>query len=116
MKYIDVRIRIPVNKMGPLIEDVLPEWATMVGYDRLTIQPEKRKYRTNGRADAGGYKPGKGTAAESVMRVLNQPMRPMEIIKKLIGKQKHKAVNSAVHNLAHKGLITKNEDGTYERA
>ena len=114
MKYIDVRVRIPVNKMGLLVEEVLPEWATMIGYDRLAAQPERRK-RTNGKGHGGDYKPGKGTAAEAVLRVAKSPLRRFEIIARLANSQKEKAVSSAIHNLANKGLLTKNEDGTYER-
>jgi hypothetical protein len=117
MKFIDVRVRIPVNKMGSLVEEVLPEWATMIGYDRLAAQPE-RKHRTNGKGHGGDYKPGKGTAAEAVLRVLRPGVtwHRFEIIAKLAKTQKEKAVSSAIHGLAIKGLIVKDKDGRYERA
>jgi hypothetical protein len=113
MRYIDVRLRIPVRRMGHLIEDILPDWAVMVGYDRL----EQPKQRRNGKVHESGYKPGKGTAAEAILRVLKaQPLRRFEIIGRLAKTQKEKAVSSAVHGLTAKGIIVKNEDGTYERA
>jgi hypothetical protein len=115
MKYIDVRLRIPINKMGVLV-DALPEWANMVGYDKL--EPvERRAYakRQNGKTQKGVYKPGKGTAAEAVLKALNKPMRRFEIINKLNGKQKEKAVSSAIHSLANKGLLVREGDA-YARA
>jgi ribosomal protein S20 len=116
MKYIDIRIRIPTNKMGLLVEEVLPEWAVMVGYDRLQDVSQSKR-RSNGKAHEGEYKPGKGTAAEAILRTLaKQPMKRFEIINKLEGQQKEKAVSSAIHNLAHKGVIVKNKEGNYERA
>jgi hypothetical protein len=113
MRYIDVRVRIPVTKMGTFIEDTLPAWATMVGYDRLEGQPErKRKTRANGE-----YTPGKGTAAEAILKALRkEPLRRFELIDKLSRTQKDKAVSSALHGLALKGIIVKNKAGSYEEA
>jgi hypothetical protein len=114
VRYIDVRLRIPVTKMGLLIE-TLPEWATMVGYDKLA-PVEARPTRKHGSTRNGAYKPGKGTAAEAVLRVTTtKPMQRFEIIAKLAGKQKEKAVSSAIHNLANKGLLVKKEGGAYAR-
>lgn len=109
MKYIDVRVRIPVKRMGSFVEEVLPDWATMVGYDRLEGQ-------SNSKIDDDGYKPGKGTAAESVLRLLKHaPLRRFEIINRLSLTKKEKAVSSAIQGLITKGILTKNEDGAYER-
>jgi len=112
MKYIDVRIRIPIAKMGMLVEE-LPEWAAMVGYDKLQqaeSSPASRKYARN-----GSYKPT--GAREAVLRVLaNRPLRRFEIIERLKGKQKEKAVSSAIHALAFKKIIKKHADGSYGQA
>jgi hypothetical protein len=114
MRYIDVRIRMPINKLGGFLE-TLPTWASMIGYDRLE-QTSERPGRQNGKTHGGVYKPGKGTAAEGVLRVLTRPLVMSEIISRLDGKQKDKAVTSAIYMLANKGLIKKNKDGTYGKA
>ena len=119
MKYIDVRLRIPLTKMGLLV-DALPEWAAMVGYDKL--EAVEREVRREGkprgprtaRGPNGEYKPSRGSARQDVMRVLGRGnYHRHEIISKLHGKQKVKAVSSAIHALTYKGLIRKQSDGSY---
>ena len=117
MRYIDVRVRLPITKMGQLIE-ALPPWASMIGYDKLEPTSERRqtKPRQNGSTRGGVYKPGKGTAAEAVLKALTRPMKMGEMITKLEGVQKDKAVQSAFYMLANKGLIKKDKDGSYGKA
>jgi hypothetical protein len=68
MRYIDVRVRMPITKLGGFLEN-LPSWASMVGYDRLeTSEPRPSKKRQNGKTQEGVYKPGKGTASEARRR------------------------------------------------
>ena len=117
MKYIDVRLRIPLTKMGILIES-LPDWAAMVGYDKLeATEAPKRRTKPHG-PNGGEYRPSDGSAAQAVMRLLNRgsSFRRFEIIEKLHGTQKEKAVSSAIHGLANKGLIKKHADGAYGKA
>lgn len=115
MKFIDVRVRLPISKMGKFME-TLPPWSSIVGYDMLRPVEPKLK-RTNGRDYAEGYRPGKGTAAEAVLKVLTKgPMHRYELINRLAKVQKEKAVGSAIQTLANKGIITKNKDGTYGKA
>jgi hypothetical protein len=111
MKYIDVRLRIPINKMGVLVES-LPEWAAMIGYDKLAESEPKpvRKYRKNGE-----YKPTGARLA--VMRIVGgKKLRPMDIIAKLSKQHHPKAISTAIHGLKGKGLLMKHEDGTYGKA
>jgi len=116
MRYIDVRVRIPIAKMGLLIEQ-LPAWAAMVGYDKLEAAEEpKRRSKPHG-PNGGEYKPLSGSAPEAVLRLLARgKYRRFQVIEKLDGKFKEKAVSSAIHELARKGVISKNADGAYGKA
>ena len=117
MKFIDVRLRIPISKMGLLIE-ALPTWAAMVGYDKLEPVEGKQVRRAKPHGPNGGeYKPLSGSAPEAVLRLLKRgtPYRRFEIIAKL-HKFKETATSSAIHELAKKGVIEKQEDGSYGAA
>lgn len=115
MRYLDVRIRMPITKLGWFLES-LPAWASMIGYDKLAeVDAPTRSYkkRQNG---AESYKPQKGSAPEAVLRVLVRPMKRFEIINRLHSSQKEKAVSSAIKVLSDRGLIVKDKEGSYGKA
>jgi hypothetical protein len=113
MKFIDVRLRIPLTKLGMLIEG-LPDWAPMVGYDKLE-PAEGKQVRT--RAPNGEYQPGKETVGARVLKMMQKSgrrLRHSEICAEAERKGMHKkAVNSAVYMLTEKKLLRHYEDGTY---
>jgi hypothetical protein len=110
MKYIDVRVRIPIKHMGQFIED-LPDYAHMTGYDKLMEEETSSK---RGRKANGEYTPGKGTAAEAVLKVMgNQQMTQIQVINLLKRRFKPRAVGSGFYTLVRKGLLTKQKDGSY---
>jgi hypothetical protein len=109
MKYIDVRVRIPIKHMGQFIED-LPDYAHMTGYDKLMEEETGKR----GRRINGEYKPGKGTAAEAVLKVMAQrQMSQIDVINALKRRFKPRAVGSGFYTLVRKGLLTKQKDGSY---
>ena len=114
MRYLDVRIRMPITKLGWFLES-LPAWASMIGYDKLAeVDAPTRSYKK--RQSNGSYKPAKGSAPEAVLRVLVRPMKRFEIINRLEGRQKEKAVSSAIKVLSDRGLIVKDKEGSYGKA
>jgi hypothetical protein len=113
VKYIDVRLRIPLAKLGQLIE-ALPDWAPMIGYDKL--EPvEGKTVRT--RAANGEYKPGKDTAVDRILKFMTKSgrrLRHSEICAEAVRRgMKDRAANSAVYALTARKLLRKYEDGTY---
>jgi hypothetical protein len=109
MQYIDVRIRVPITKLGQFIQ-VLPSWAPMIGYDKLEEQPI-RKYAP--RVSNGEYKPARGSTVAVVLRRLTQgPMLPRELMAALKSHKKQ-AINSAIGGLVKRGLVIRQKDGTY---
>jgi hypothetical protein len=110
MKYIDVRVRIPIKHMGQFIED-LPPYAQMVGYDKLARAdtPVRQISKANGE-----YKPGKGTVGEVILKLLQKhPLSSSEIIAALIKRYKKGSINSSFYTLARKKVIAKQKDGRY---
>jgi hypothetical protein len=95
--------------MGQFIED-LPDYAHMTGYDKLAdADVQARQIRKNGE-----YKPGKGTAAEAILKHLaKQPLSSSEAIAALIKRFKKGSINSSFFTLARKKLIVKQKDGRY---
>jgi hypothetical protein len=51
MEYMDVRIRIPVSKLGSFVLS-LPDWAQMVGYDKLISDPKPEPAKAKAEAEA----------------------------------------------------------------
>jgi hypothetical protein len=114
MRYLDVRVRLPVNKLGPFIDE-LPIWAQMVGYDKLDEEETPKKGK-GGRSPVpnGSYVPGKGTSAEAILKYLNKrPATRSVIMKTLMNKFHEKAISSAIKGLNDRGKISKQPDGTY---
>jgi hypothetical protein len=115
MRYLDVRVRLPVNKLGPFVDE-LPVWAQMVGYDKLEEEDTPKKKNKGGRPPVpnGSYVPGKGTSAEAILKYLNKgPARRSVIMKALKNKFHEKALSSAIKGLNDRGKIIKQQDGTY---
>jgi hypothetical protein len=115
MRYLDVRVRLPVNKLGSFIEE-LPVLAQMVGYDKLEEEEDTPKKGKGGRPKVpnGSYVPGKGSSAEAVLKYLNKgPARRSVIMKTLMNKFHEKALSSAIKGLNDRGKISKQTDGTY---
>jgi hypothetical protein len=114
MRYLDVRVRLPINKLGSFIGE-LPVWAQMVGYDKLEEEEVKRKGK-GGRPAVpnGSYVPGKGTSAEAILKYLNKrPATRSMIMKTLMNKFHEKAIGSAIEGLKNRNKIIKQQDGTY---
>jgi predicted PilT family ATPase len=109
MKYIDVRVRIPIKHMGQFIED-LPDYAHMTGYDKLAdADVPTRQIRK-----ANGEYPKKGTVGEVILKLLaKQPLSSSEVIGALIKKHKKGSINSSFYTLARKKVIVKQKDGRY---
>jgi hypothetical protein len=112
MRYIDIRVRLPVVKLGLLLEQ-LPDWAQMIGYDKLEpAEPERHK--------SNGKMPGKGTAGEKVlafMRASGRRYRHSEVLAEGVKRKLHpKSVNSSLYSLVRRGLVKKHADGTYGKA
>jgi hypothetical protein len=112
MKYLDVRVRIPIYKLGFFIED-MPPYAQMVGYDKLGEEEPKNK-RGRKPIPNGEYVPGKGTAAEAIMKLMAKgPMKLFEVKHALESKLHTKSITSGFYNLRNHGLIQKQTDGSY---
>jgi hypothetical protein len=113
MKFIDVRLRVPITKLGQLIE-TLPDWAPMVGYDKLE-PAEGKQART--RAPNGDYQPGKDTVGARILKFMTSSgrrLRHSEIRAEAERRgMKDKAANSAIYMLVEKKLLKKFADGTY---
>jgi hypothetical protein len=113
MKYIDVKVRIPVRKMGFFVED-LPEYAQMIGYDKLVEAGAASKKTGRKPIPNGEYTPGKGSAAEAILKVMaKQHMSQIEAINTLKRRFKPRAVGSGFYGLVRRGLLTKQKDGSY---
>lgn len=111
MKYIDVRVRIPIHKLGYFVDD-LPSYAQMVGYDKLGEEFKGKRGRKP--IPNGEYVPGKGTAAEAVMKLMAKgPMKLFEVKRALERKIHIKSITSGFYNLRNHGLIQKQMDGSY---
>jgi hypothetical protein len=114
MRYLDVRVRLPVNKLGPFVDE-LPVWAQMVGYDKLDEEETPKKGK-GGRPPVpnGSYVPGKGTSAEAVLKYLTKGPVKRSVVMKALGNKFHeKALSSAIQGLTGRGKIIKQQDGTY---
>ena len=113
MKYIDVRVRMPVTKLGFFVDD-LPTYARMIGYDRLAeTAPKVHKKRLN----SGDYQPQKGTAGDAVLKLLAKgPLLRSEVYDTLGKRRNPKSINSGFYKLVNKGLIVKQRDGRYATA
>lgn len=111
MQYIDVRIRMPIAKLGQFVQD-LPAYAQMVGYDKLgnDLYAEKAAKKPNGE-----YQPLKGSTVEKVLEfIAREPVLPRQVIAALKSHKKQ-AVTSAIGGLSKRGLIIRQKDGTYAR-
>lgn len=111
MEYIDIRVRMPVAKLGSFVQ-LLPEWAQMIGYDKL-----KRDY-TEGkpREPNGEYVPRVGSVVETMLKYVADkgPVQRIEIFKTLGKKHDERALSSAFSVLRdRRGLIQKQTDGSY---
>jgi hypothetical protein len=112
MKYLDVRIRVPTSKLGQLV-DLLPDWAPMVGYDKLEEVEKPRRF-SRSHVVNGKFNPAKGSTAAAVLEMMkDKPMRGVEVIQALEGKFADRAVSSAFYMLRNRGLIKKQKDGNY---
>ena len=108
MNYIDVRLRIPVQKMGMLVE-LLPDWAQMVGYDKLAKVKIEQKSKPN-----GAYTPRKGTAAEAIIKLITkEPITRVDIFRALEKNFKPAAISSGFTGLRDKGIVRQQTDGRY---
>ena len=109
MKYIDVRIRVSTSKVGLLI-DMLPDWAQMVGYDKLKeVIENEPPPKPN-----GAYVPREGTAANAILTLLQkEPTTRVSIWRTLEKKFKPSALNSGLNTLRDKRIIGKVKDGRY---
>jgi hypothetical protein len=114
MRYLDVRVRLPVNKLGPFVDE-LPYWAQVLGFDKLEEEDAPKKGK-GGRPAVpnGSYVPEKGTSAEAILKYLSKGPAARSVIMKTLGKKFHeKALGSAVQGLKNRGKISKQPDGTY---
>jgi hypothetical protein len=108
MQYIDVRLRIPITKLGQLVQD-LPDWAKMIGYDKLG-EPKQAHHRQPN----GEYKPASGSTIEAVFkRIARGPITRQQTISALKQAHNPQAISSAISVLAKRSIITQQKDGYY---
>jgi hypothetical protein len=110
MKYIDIRIRLPITRLGPFVDE-LPDYAQMVGYDKLA-EVSPKKVRRNSREPS---LPGKDTIGAKILTLLEkEPLPRREIMKTLTARKvAPRGISSAFHGLVTKSIITKQQDGSY---
>lgn len=124
MRFIDVKVRLPKNKLGDFLEN-LPVWSgQMVGYDLLATadgsdeeDEEEPKKKKQWKAKPNpNYKPKHNSAPEMVLKILGKgPMARGEIIAAYKGDKFNEAsIQSGIYGLRDHGLIRQNGDKKYE--
>lgn len=114
MEYIDIRVRMPVVKLGSFIQ-LLPEWAQMVGYDKLKSD---HSLQAGGKHKPpkpnGNYVPREGSTVEAILKYVvdKGPVQRGEIFNTL-KKHNKRALYSAFHALRNRGIIQEQTDGSY---
>jgi hypothetical protein len=114
IRYIDVRIRVPIAKLGQLVDE-LPDWATLVGLDKL--KPVAAAATAATHDVDNDYTPAAGSLPEKILKLTANfgSVRLVDVIKAL-SKHNRRSVSSAFYQLRNKGLISKQADGGYARS
>lgn len=114
-RHIDVRVRIPVRSLGIFVDEILPDWAEVLGFDKLAAMEGERP---NGHARPGPKKPGgppaKGTAAAKLHEYIKRSPGKMraDIFKVMLARGlKEQALSSALYHMRDRGLIEQNSEG-----
>lgn len=119
-RHIEVRIRVPVGKLGELVDEVLPYWAETVGFDRMPDideddeAPKKKKVKAkpNGKGTGTGNPPVAGSVGDAVLkRIRSAPGKTRGEIFSTLAKHKESALSSSLYDLARRGFIKKNGNG-----
>ena len=114
MDYTELRIRLPDNKVMPFIRG-LPDYAHVAGMDNLkSLAPSRKGIGGRKPIPNGEYTPGKGTAAEAVLKYMKRRgvAKPIEAYEGISG-FKEKALHSGFYMLIKKGKIVRQPDGSY---
>ena len=102
MEYMDVRIRMPVHKLGSFVL-LLPDWAQMIGYDKLksspSLQSEDKPQKS--RKPNGNYVPKQGSTVEAVLKYITDksPTQRNELLQALGKEHAVQALSSAISQL-----------------